>query len=152
MDTQKINAFFILIGFVWGQHVMAADNCSGFDVLVTTSADTRDLGNGMTLTIFKSESILISDDSIYHLATGECSGTALATPDGKVRSNGHCARRDKEGHLQSIEWLQAPGADKGTWKSTGGTGKYAGKPDSGWFQEVRTDGKMVVTKWGGTCK
>jgi hypothetical protein len=129
-----------------------ADNCTGYDALVTTSAETRDLGNGMTLTVFRSESILITDDSIYHLATGECSGTALAAPDGKVRSSGHCARRDKDGHTQSIEWSQAPGAEKGVWKSTGGTGKYAGKTDSGWFQQVRADGKMVVTKWGGTCR
>jgi hypothetical protein len=27
-----------------------ADNCTGYDMLVTTSAETRDLGNGMTLT------------------------------------------------------------------------------------------------------
>jgi hypothetical protein len=129
-----------------------ADTCTGYDMLVTTSADTRDLGNGMTLTTFQSESILISEDSVYHLATGQCSGTALATPDGKVRSNGHCARHDKDGHTQSIEWSQAAGADKGMWKSTGGTGKYAGKTDSGWFQNVRSDGKMAVTKWGGNCK
>jgi hypothetical protein len=129
-----------------------ADNCTGYDILVTTSADTRDLGNGMSLTTFQAESILISDGSIYHLATGQCSGTALVKPDGQVQSNGHCARRDKDGHAQSIEWSQSPGAEKGMWKSTGGSGKYAGKTDSGWFQNVRTDGVMAVTKWGGNCR
>jgi len=128
-----------------------ADNCTGYDALVTTSAETRDLGNGMTLTTFQSESILITDNSIYNLVTGQCSGTALTTPDGKARSNGHCARHDKDGHTQSIEWSQGAGAEKGTWKSTGGTGKFAGKTDSGWFQNVRSDGKMAVTKWGGNC-
>jgi hypothetical protein len=129
-----------------------ADNCSGYDMLVTTSAETRDLGNGMTLTTFQAESILTSEDSIYHLATGQCSGTALSTPDGKVRSNGHCARHDKDGDTQSIEWSQAAGAEKGMWKSTGGSGKFSGKPDSGWFQNVRSDGKMAVSRWGGNCK
>ena len=89
-----------------------ADNCTGYDTLVTTNADTRDLGNGMTLTTFQAESIVITEDSIYNLATGQCSGTALATPDGKVRSNGHCARHDKDGHTQSIEWSQGPGAER----------------------------------------
>jgi len=129
-----------------------ADNCTGYDALVTTNANTLDLGNGMTLTVFQSESILISGDSIYNLATGQCSGTALSTPDGKVRSSGHCARHDKDNDLQSIEWSQAAGAGKGMWKSTGGTGKFADKTDSGWFQGVRSDGKLSVTKWGGNCK
>lgn len=128
-----------------------ADNCTGYDALVTTSAETRDLGNGMTLTSFQSESMLIADNTSYNLVTGQCSGTALATPDGKVRSAGHCARRDKDGHTQSIEWSQAPGAERGMWKATGGSGKFAGKADAGWFQNVRTDGKMAVVKWGGNC-
>ena len=129
-----------------------ADNCTGYDILVTQSAETLDVGNGHTLTVFRASSVLTSEDSIYGLTTGECSGTALATPDGKVRSSGHCARRDKDGHTQSIEWSQAAGAEKGMWKSTGGTGKFAGKTDSGWFKEARTDGKMSVSRWGGTCR
>ena len=153
MRTKKLATIAVAVGtglFLCGTAL--ADTCTGYDVLVTTSADTRDLGNGMTLTTFQAESILTSEDSIYHLATGQCSGTALATPDGKVQSRGHCARHDKDGHTQSIEWSQGPGADKGMWKATGGSGKFAGKSDSGWFQSVRTDGKMFVTKWGGNCK
>jgi hypothetical protein len=141
------------LSLLMGTPARAADNCTGYDALVTISSETRDLGHGHTLTVFRNESILISDDSIYHLATGECAGTALATPDGKVRSSGHCARRDKDGDTQSVEWSQAPGAERGMWRATGGTGKFAGgKDSSGWYQQVRSDGKMVVTKWGGTCK
>ncbi len=128
-----------------------ADNCTGYDTLVTTSAETRDLGNGTSLTTFQSETILITDYAIYNPLTGKCSGTALATPDGKVRSSGQCARRDKDGHTASIEWSQAPGAERGQWKSTGGTGKFAARTASGWFQNVRSDGKMAVSKWGGNC-
>jgi hypothetical protein len=144
-------------GFVVGLGVFLcgtalADNCTGYDALVTTNTETRDLGNGMTLTAFQSESILFSSDSIYNLVTGQCSGTALATPDGKVRSNGYCARHDKDGDTQSVKWSQEPGADKGMWELTGGSGKFAGKTGSGWFQNVRSDGKMAVTQWGGNCK
>lgn len=128
-----------------------ADSCTGYDVLVTSNAETLDVGKGTTLTVFRSQSILISEKTIYHLATGECSGTALVTPDGKVRVTGHCARRDKDGDTQTIEFSQAPGADKGSWKATGGTGKFAGKNDTGWFQGVRNDGKMQISTWGGTC-
>jgi len=130
----------------------AADSCSGYDSLVATYAETLDLGSGHTLTVFRQSSILTSDDSIYNLVTGECSGTALSTPDGKVRVSGHCARRDKDNDTASIEFSQAAGADKGVWKSTGGTGKFAGKNHSGWFQDVRTDGKMTISKWGGNCR
>ena len=69
-----------------------------------------------------------------------------------TQSMGYCARRDKDGDTQSISWHSAPGADKGVWKSTGGSGKFAGKQDSGWFQGTVSDGKMSVSKWGGTCK
>ena len=65
---------------------------------------------------------------------------------------GYCARRDKDGDTQSISWHSAPGADKGVWKATGGSGKFAGRQDSGWFQNAVSDGKMSVSKWGGTCK
>ena len=74
------------------------------------------------------------------------------TPDGKVRAMGYCARRDKDGDTQSIDWHIAPDAEKGSSLSTGGTGKFAGRTDSGWFQDVRSDGTMSVAKWGGTCK
>ena len=96
--------------------------------------------------------MLTSENSIYNLATGECSGAALTTPDGKTRATGYYARGDKDGDTASIEFAQAAGADKGTWRSTGGTGKFAGKTDSGWWQDVRSDGKMTITKWGGSCK
>jgi hypothetical protein len=131
--------------------LLARDNCTGYDVLVTSSAETLEVAKGHSLTVFRSDSVITSEDSIYHLTTGECSGTVLATPDGKVRVSGFCARRDKDGDTQSIEFSQAPGADKGTWRSTDGTGKFANKRDFGWFQDVRTDGKMQVSKWGGTC-
>lgn len=130
----------------------SADNCTGYDSLVGIYVETLDLGGGHTLTVFRQSSILTTDDSIYNLATGECSGAALSTPDGKVRVYGYCARRDKDGDTHSIEFSQAPGADKGVWKSTGGTGKFAGKSNSGWFQDVRTDGKMTISKWGGNCR
>ena len=152
MRTTLQAGYLIATGLLVFGSASAADNCTGYDVLVTTAAETRDLGNGMTLTVFQSESVIVSDGTIYNMTTGECFGTVLGTPDGKAHMNGHCARRDKDGDTQSIEFVQLPGADKGSWKAAGGSGKFAGKSDSGWFQNVRTDGKMGVTKWGGNCR
>jgi hypothetical protein len=130
----------------------AADNCTGYDVLVTQSAETNDLGKGHTVTVVSQSSLLITEDSPMHnLISGACHGSLLTTPDGKTRGSGHCARRDKDGDTQSIEWSQAPGAERSMWKVTGGTGKFASKTGSGWGQGVRSDGKTYVVKWGGTC-
>jgi hypothetical protein len=71
--------------------------------------------------------------------------------DGKTQQTGYCARRDKDGDTTSISFYWPPGADKGEWKSTGGTGKFAGKQGSGWAQVVLADGKNLVVKWGGDC-
>ena len=128
-----------------------ADTCTGYGVTVTQSSETSDLGQGLKRTSFKAQDIIISSDSIYKVVAGECSGTVLQTPDGKTQGMGYCARRDKDGDTQSISWHQAPGADKGEWKSASGTGRYAGKQDSGWSQIVLADGKITVDKWGGDC-
>ena len=129
-----------------------ADNCSGYNSLVQMSSHTLDLGKGMTLTVFLATSTATSSDSSHNLETGECSGTALSTPDGKVSSVGYCARHDKDGDLVSYGWAHAAGAERGTWKTTGGTGKFAGKSDSGWFLDVVADGKLFVSQWGGNCQ
>jgi len=132
-----------------------ADNCTGVDVLVTQTAETAEtteIAKDHTITIWKAYSVLVSPDSIYNNTSGECSGTILSTPDGKTQSMGYCVRHDKDGDTQSISWHQAPGADKGVWKSTGGSGKFAGNQDSGWFQGVMADGAMSVSNWGGSCR
>lgn len=141
----------VIASTFWFAPATAAE-CTGYDVLISQTGETLEVGKSHTLTVFRSHSVLISENSIYHLAMGECSGTVLATPDGKMRISGHCARRDKEGDTQSIEFAIAAGAEKGVWKSTGGTGKFAGKADSGWFQGIASDGKMSVSRWGGNCR
>jgi hypothetical protein len=131
---------------------VAADNCTGYDVLVTQTAETTDLGKGHTLTLVRQTSLITTQDApIYNLVSGECQGSMLTTPDGKTRGSGHCARRDKDGDTVSIEWAQPPGEQRSIWKLTGGTGKFAGKTGSGWGEGVRSDGKIYVVKWGGTC-
>ena len=154
---QASNAFrwAILIGMSVsaGNPALAADNCTGYDNLVTLSAETLDLGNGHTLMVLRQTSALTSEDTpVWNLVTGECSGTVLSTPNGKVQGLGYCLRRDKDGDTASIEWGLAPGAERGYWKFTGGTGKFASRGGSGWAELARADGKIEQYKWGGTCK
>ena len=82
---------------------------------------------------------------------GVCAGTSVTTSDKQAYAMGYCARHDADGDAQTIVWHMAPGAEKGEWKSIDGTGKYAGKKDSGWFQGVYGDGKISMVLWGGTC-
>jgi len=151
--TKKLASLGSLLACLVGPSVSIADNCSGEDVLVAQSAETIEVAKGHSLTVVRLFSVVTSGDTpIFDATTGECSGTWLTTPDGKTRGAGHCARRDKDGDTYSIEWSMAPGADKGQWRVAGGTGKFANKANSGWFQQAVADGKMSVTKWGGNCK
>lgn len=131
-----------------------ARECNGYNTHVLISAEVNDMGNGHTLMTFRNHDILVTDDpsDIFNMLMGECSGTMLSTPDGRSSSAGYCIRKDKDGNSASIDWAWAPGADKGTWHTTGGTGKYADLEASGWWTPVATDGgKQGINRWVGNC-
>ncbi len=148
----KVGSTVLGVLIACGSAQVHADNCKGEDVLVTRIWETTDLGGGHTTTVWQAYSQLVSDFAPYHGTTGDCSGAILTTPDGKTQSMGYCARRDKDGDTYSLSWHQGPGADKGMWKATGGTGKFAGKQNSGWYETAWADGAMSGVTWGGTCK
>ena len=135
----------------FGMPAAYADNCTVYDVMVVQTNETTDLGNGHTITTWKAYVQTVSADSDYGGTTGECSGTRLDTPDGNWQAMGYCASRDKDNDTVSISWHIAPGAQKGTWRSIAGTGKFAGKKDSGWWQHEWTDGVMTANTRGGAC-
>jgi len=58
MKSRFKKGYLVVAGVFLVAPAYAADNCTGYDMIVTTSADTRDLGNGMTLTTFQGESML----------------------------------------------------------------------------------------------
>jgi hypothetical protein len=130
-----------------------AAECSGYDVLVNQVGETLDLGQGHTMTVVRNHSLIVSNDPAAkdHLAIGECSGTFVNLPNGTSRGSGQCLRRDKDGDTYSLEWAIAAGAEKGTFKTTGGTGKFAKIANSGWWQNAAGFGKVFATKWGGNC-
>lgn len=130
-----------------------ADNCSGYDILVNQHSDTLEVSKGHSATTNSDASTIITNDpkTIENLGVGRCTGVFLTMPDGRTAGSGFCLRKDKDGDTWSIAWELKAGADKGTWRWTAGTGKFANKTDTGWWQLAHSDGKVTITRWGGTC-
>ena len=58
-------------------------------------------------------------------------------------------RKNKGGDSHSDAGTIEPGAGRGTWTQTGGTGVFAGKNGSdGWWQVTMDDGKCFVGHLG----
>ena len=151
MKTQKLfcSGLFAVAGaFAYGSAM--ADNCSGHYSDVNVSAEVHDVGDGYVLVIFTGRSTATSDNSPY-TGVGMCGGYALTTPDGKTRVRYACTRTDADGDSWSDYGGIEPGAARGTWTETGGTGKYAGNFNSGWFEQLVTDGTSTTGIWGGNC-
>jgi hypothetical protein len=128
-----------------------ADNCNGRFTNVGQSVDTLDLGKGHTLTTFVARGTSTSENSV-HNGVGGCGGYVLTTPDGKMRLGYACVRKNQDGDSYSDAGTIEPGESRGTWMQTGGTGVFAGKNNSGWWQVTMDDGKVTSGIWGGNCR
>jgi hypothetical protein len=126
-----------------------ADNCSGHYTQVVTQFQSIDLGGGHKIDMFWTKSTNDSTNSPYN-GVGQCTSYAHAMPDGTVRWAGICGWKNNDGSFAE-EWALEPGAEKGTWKSAGGTGVYAAKSASGWWQVIVSEGGVTLGEWGGNC-
>lgn len=151
MKPAKLMQWSVVLSLTlfWSNSLLA-DNCTGRWTNVSQSAETMDLGNGHTLTIFSARGSSTSDNSPM-TGVGQCGGYVLTTPDGKSRLGYACARKTKNGDSWSDFGGIEPGADHGTWKQSGGTGVFAGKNNSGSWQAVVEDGKTTTGIWSGNC-
>jgi hypothetical protein len=128
-----------------------ADNCSGRYTNVGMSAEQIQVADGHMVVVFSAQGSVSSENSPFN-GGGPCVGYVLATPDGKMRSAGTCAKKTAGGDTWSYTWSVEPGADKGVWKQAGGTGVFAGKTNSGWYKPEYDDGKVSMGTWGGDCR
>lgn len=128
----------------------AAAECGGHVNNTTIKSETIELSPGHTLTTFVAYSFTTSENSANN-AVGQCGGVALTTPDGKTHMRGSCARKTRNGDTWSDFWEMQPGATRGTWHLIGGTGAFAGKQWSGWWEPVMADDKTYMGLWGGNC-
>ena len=152
METNRKLAYFgSLAGCLLGANVAFADNCSGRYTNAGVSAETLEVAKGHTVTFSVTRGTTASDNSPFN-AVGECGGYFLQMPDGKTLAAGICTRKDKDGGSESDVWSLESGAERGTWKQVAGTGAFAGKNNSGWWQPMVDDGKANMGRWGGTCQ
>jgi hypothetical protein len=132
-----------------------AEKCAGTNINNLVSWEPTEIGKGTTLATMRTTSVTVSDDpsASYHLASGECIGTFLTTPDGKTKGSGSCARKDKEGDVLNEEWVSTDGTGgKGNGKYVGGTGKYVKTTGTTQWEFTQLQGKMAAVRWTGNCQ
>jgi hypothetical protein len=135
--------------------VSFAEKCAGNNINNLVSWDQTDIGKGTTHATLRVTSVTVNDDpsASSHLVSGECIGVCMTTPDGKTKCSGTCARADKDGDVLNEEWVSTNDAgDKGTWKNTGGSGKFAKASSTGQFEVHKLQGKMTGVRWVGNCQ
>jgi hypothetical protein len=108
--------------------VVAEDNCFGQEVIIGSK-----------------HVVLNNDPSVPGFPKiGEC--TSMAT-------SGSCSYVDKDGDEYTNEWKAVPGTiGQYTWRTTGGTGKWAKVTESGWVKRAIARGGVTVNLWGGECR
>ncbi len=122
---------------------------------VDLGESTLDMGNKVTFMHFRSSTqMLAAEGSKYNNLTGQCTGGAVIYPDKTVEASGLCAVEDVDGDVLSYAFTQARGQMEGRYLRKGGTGKFAGSRESGWFKPVKLDGEITRGEWGGkdSCK
>jgi len=132
-----------------------AGKCAGTNINNLVSWDQTEIAKGTTHATLRVMSVTVNDDpsAPSHLVSGEYVGVCMMTPDGKTKCSGTCARADKDGDVLSEEWISTNDTgDKGTWRNTGGTGKFAGATNSGQWEVHKLQGKATAVRWTGSCQ
>jgi hypothetical protein len=150
--TKNLNFFGLFTAILLAANAAFADNCTGEYTNVGVSAQTFEVAPGHKVTFFVARSSSVTDGTSAYDLVGECGGYTLTMPDGKTLTNGMCARKGKDGDSVSEVFSREEGAERGTWKQISGTGAYAGKNNSGWYQPTMSDGTTNIGKWGGNCQ
>ena len=133
-----------------GGALAAAHECSGHYSSANESTSNIEVAKDHSIVYWTTRQASASDNSAYN-GVGMCNGYAITAPEGKVYMGGACALKNKDGDSWSYTWGMDPGAERGWWKTTAGTGALAA-PNSGWWQQTLSDGKTSIGIWGGTCK
>jgi len=128
--------------------------CAGTNINHTVTWSPGEIGKGGKLSLLRFTSVVVSDNpgAPYHLVSGECVGSLLYGPDGKIMSeSGYCARQDKDGDVLNEEWI-GNGSGKGTSKVVGGTGKFANARWAFDWQYTPLRAPTAAVRWSGDCR
>jgi hypothetical protein len=133
----------------------AKEELCGEYTSVDIGESTLDMGKKTTFMHFRSSTQMnAADGSKYNNLTGQCTGGAVIYPDKTVEASGLCAVEDVDGDIMTYSFTQARGQLEGRYLRKGGTGKFAGSRESGWFKPLKLDGEITKGEWGGrdSCK
>jgi hypothetical protein len=154
MNKTKAIAWLPLLAACAVSPVALAAPCAGTNINHTVTWSPSEIGKGGKLSILRFTSVIVSDDpgAPFHLASGECVGSFLFGPDGKIMlEGGYCARQDKDGDVLNEEWA-GTGGGKGTSKVVGGTGKFANSRWSFNWQHTPLRAPTAAVRWSGDCR
>ena len=131
-----------------------ADLCGEY-TSVDTGEQRIDMGNKTTFIHFRSSTQLYAPEgSKYNQLSGQCTGGAVVYADGSVEAEGLCAVEDTAGDVLTYAFSQGRNAREGKYMRRGGTGKFAGARETGWYKPVSLNGEITTGNWGGkgACK
>lgn len=133
----------------------AKEETCGDYTSIDIGESTLDMGNKTTFMHFRSSTQMhATEGSKFNNLTGQCTGGAVIYPDKTVEAAGLCAVEDVSGDVLTYAFTQARGQMEGRFLRKGGTGKFAGSRETGWFKPLKLDGEITKGDWGGkdACK
>lgn len=131
------------------------DDLCGEYTSVDTGEQRIEMGNKTTFIHFRSSTQMYGPEgSRYHQLSGQCTGGAVVYADGSVEADGLCAVEDTDGDVLTYAFSQGRRAREGKYMRKGGTGKFAGSKETGWYKPVSLNGEITTGNWGGkgACK
>lgn len=151
----KYPLFTAALALLISVNATAKEETCGEYTSVDIGESTLDMGNKTSFMHFRSSTQMhAADGSKYNNLTGQCTGGAVIYPDKTVEASGLCAVEDVSGDVLTYSFTQARGQMEGRYLRKGGTGKFAGSRESGWFKPIKLDGDITKGEWGGkdSCK
>jgi hypothetical protein len=110
------------------------DESTGALALVIDKWDRKfEAETGNTLVEYVGRGLGIPDDDAEPPAVGSYVGTYKFEPNGKWKGSGTGTETFKDGSTTNYTWEEVSTLKEGTYKYTGGTGKYAGVSGSGTY-------------------
>ena len=146
----KSRVFVSMFVLFMSSHAFAKSDQCGEYTSVDIGEATVEMGKKTAFVHFRSSTQLnAAEGSKYNNLTGQCTGGALVFPDQTLEAQGLCAVQDVDGDVLTYTFTQARGQKEGRYARKGGTGKFAGSRETGWFRPVKLDGEITRGEWGG---
>ena len=140
----------LVIGLLASPAQAGEETASGTVTYAPASMETVQTPDGGMMQRSHIMGIVLCDDpsALIHLASQDCFGTTVVSPDGTAVANGYCDAVDADGDRWWIWWHNGPKGNK--WGFMGGTGKYEGIKGGGTTTSMAqmADGRSAIN-WEG---